>query len=50
MAKNRIWNAISFWLTSVLAKIVVHNSLLEPISKLKQYKEVIRNRHPDCFL
>lgn len=31
-------------------KIVVHHPLLEPISKLKQDREIIRNRHPDCFL
>lgn len=49
MAKKRIWNTVSCWLTSVPVKTNMHGLLLEPISKLKQDKEIIRNSHPDCL-
>lgn len=32
------WNTVSCWLTSVPVKTMVHDLLLEPISKLKQDK------------
>lgn len=45
--KKRIWNTVGCWLTTVPVKTMVHDLLLEPISKLKQDKEVIRNSWSD---